>query len=111
MKSYFIILLFFIVLKITAQEKLYDYSTPLDCEVIKNGIIDSELYSIIDGRFFFNENYDKSNIYKVTINEKKVYYISKNLKKRIKKIIRKEKCNFIKIEKNGTERNIKIIRD
>lgn len=107
---HFIVLMFFTISKIEAQKKLYDYSFSLKCNEIIEGVIDSRLNTIIDGRYFFNEDYNKSNIYKVTINEKESYYISKQLKKKIEKVIRKEKCMAIRIEKIGTEKSVKIIR-
>jgi hypothetical protein len=102
---------FFLMLNARCQSKLYNFSDPIYCDDIKKGINDPNLYKIIDGRLFFKEEYDKNLIYKVTVDNDKSYYISKELKDKITQTIADEKCQNIIIEKNPANKGLKIVRD
>lgn len=84
---------------VSEDNKFYRYFEKLTCTKLNYGIIDAELYRIADGRIIFKEEYDKSKMFKVTLNDGKFFYVSKRLKKDILKVLKKEKCVGIKIEK------------
>lgn len=98
MKKYLVIVLFGFTCH-AQNVKVYDYSSSLTCQEINEGITDTELYKTLDGRIIFREEYDKSKMFKVTINDGKFFFVSKRLKKEILKVLKKEKCVGIKIEK------------
>ena len=82
-----------IPLKFFAQSKdLYS------CEKIEKGVVDSKLYKDVQGKLFLEINDFKGKVFKISnTNTKKIYYVSRKLKKRIRKSIKKNKCNSIRI--------------
>lgn len=101
MKKYLVIVLFGFTCH-AQNVKVYDCSSSLTCQEINEEITDTELFKNVDGRIIFKEEYDKSKIFKVTVNDGKFFYVSKRLKKDILKVLKKEKCVGVKIEKIPT---------
>jgi hypothetical protein len=98
-----IILLFFIESK---------SQTSLNCESIKNGIVDKSLFDTLEnGKIIYKIDLNKNKVFRIQNNEtNKHYYVSENVMKEIKK----HKCDGISIEKIKRRKNKKspkIIRD
>lgn len=106
-----ILLLVLISFKLSAQEKVYNYDKELDCEFLRNGIIDSVLYEFVDGRLQVkNENF-KNNEIKILSVDEKSYYISKRLAELIKKLIKEKGCEAITISSIDKTKKYDIVRD
>lgn len=84
---------------LSEDNKFYRCFEPLTCTKLNSGIIDAELYEIVDGRIIFKEKYYKSKMYKITVANGKSYFVSKKVKRNIQNVIKKENCYGIKIEK------------
>jgi len=108
LKIYIIIFLFFSLIGYSQKSK------KITCDSIHKGIKDRRLYEKIGEKEIFIPNFHKYEIYKITTGKRKSsYYVTKKVMKRIKKVIKKQKCEGIKIEEieKKSETNIKIIRD
>lgn len=110
MKKAIIFILFFISANLFSQNEKY-----FTCEEINNTIIDRDIYEeLSNGKLIVKIESKSNKIYKIIIeSDKSFYYLTKPIMKKIKRSIKKNKCQNINISKidNIKDISIKIIRD
>lgn len=83
----------------------------IDCDKVKAGLIDEKITDYVNGKYIAKINLHKEEVYLIrNTDNKKFYYVSKELMKKIKKC----KCKGIKIEKlkkRNEKNSSKIVRD
>jgi len=82
----------------------------ISCDRIRKGIIDTHLYTIRDGKLVVVDARKMFSAYKVIINEKNFYYVSKPLMKKIRRFVRRNRCEGVIIQSLANDSNHKIIR-
>lgn len=76
----------------------------IDCDKVKEGLIDEKITDYINGKYIAKINLHKEQVYIIrNTDNKKFYYVSKELMKEIRKC----RCKGVKI-KNLKKRMIKI---
>lgn len=110
MKKVIIFTLLFISVNLFSQNEKY-----FTCEEINNVIIDKSLYKeLSNGKLIANIEYKSNQIYKIIIEgDNSFYYVTKPIMKKIKRSIKRNKCENIIISKVDNKKDIdfKIIRD
>ncbi|WP_320813959.1 hypothetical protein [Flavobacterium sp.] len=109
MKKSSTIIILFLSFNLFSQEENF-----FKCDKIKTQIIDKKLFdSLSNGKLIARFDRYINNIYKVVIDEKELYYVTKSTMKKIKRSIKKYKCEGVVIKKIDKldETGIKIIRD
>jgi len=93
------------------SQTLVSKDSIIDCDKVKVGLIDGKITDYINGKYIAKINLHKEEVYIIrNTDNKKFYYVSRELMKKIKKC----KCKGVKIEKlkrRNDEKSPKIVRD
>ncbi len=88
------IIILFLSFNLFSQEEKF-----FKCDEIKSNLIDDKLFDILpNGKLIARPDRYINNIYKVVIDEKGFYYVTKSTMKKIKKSIKKNKCDGVEIK-------------
>src|SRR5690554_2630794 len=103
-------------LSIVFSYSIYGQKKQLDCDTIIKGVVDEKLYDKLEnGKLVAIPRFKEYRIYRVVTNEgKSSYFVTEKLMKKIRKAIKKNECEGVKIVSGAikkSETDIKIIRD
>lgn len=84
----------------------------ITCDSIKNIIIDERIFpKISNGQRVAEFHLCRNNIYEIFIEDQYSYYVCKPLMKKIKRAIKKNKCEGVLVQRLRSRPDVKIIRD
>lgn len=93
------------------SQTLVSKDSIIDCDKVKDGLIDIKITDNVNGKYIAKINLHEEEVYLIrNTDNKKFYYVSRELMKKIKKC----KCKGIKIEKlkkRNDKNSPKIVRD